>query len=65
MFAPLPAVITPTEFYDQSAMISNDIDRVSGVSDYQRGAANTIKRTATEAAMIQDSANARAQDRLA
>ena len=66
VIAPLPAVITPTEFYDQSAMISNDIDRVSGVTDYQRGAsANTMKRTATEAAMIQDSANARAQDRLA
>ena len=37
VIAPLPAVITPSEFYDQSAMISNDIDRVSGVSDYQRG----------------------------
>ena len=64
--APVPAVITPPEFFDQSAMISADIDRVSGVSDYQRGQAQTsIKRTATEAAMIQDSANARAQDRLA
>jgi len=62
---PMPAVITPSEFYDQSGMIINDIDRVSGVSDYQRGAAQTaIKRTATEAAMIQDAANARAQDRL-
>ena len=66
VIAPLPAVITPSEFYDQSSMIVNDIDRISGVSDYQRGAtANTMKRTATEAAMIQDSANARAQDRLA
>ena len=66
VITPLPAVITPSDFYDQSAMISNDIDRVSGVTDYQRGAtANTMKRTATEAAMIQDSANARAQDRLA
>ena len=66
VIAPLPAVITPTEFYDQSALISNDIDRVSGVTDYQRGAtASTMKRTATEAAMIQDSANARGQDRLA
>ena len=64
--SPIPAAITPPEFFDQSAMISNDIDRVSGVSDYQRGAAQTsIKRTATEAAMIQDAANARAQDRLA
>lgn len=63
--APMPAVITPTDFYDQSGLITNDIDRVSGVSDYQRGAAQTaVKRTATEAAMIQDAANARAQDRL-
>ena len=66
VIAPLPAVITPSEFYDQSSMITTDIDRVSGISDYQRGGAQSaIKRTATEAAMIQDSANARAQDRLA
>ena len=63
--APLPSVITPPEFFDQTAMISDDIDRVSGISDYQRGAQSAIKRTATEAAMIQDAANARAQDRLA
>jgi hypothetical protein len=64
--APVPVVITPPEFFDQSAMISNDLDRVSGVSDYQRGSPQQqIKRTATEAAMIQDAANARAQDRLA
>lgn len=64
---PLPAVITPSEFYDQSGMISNDLDRVSGVSDYNRGgqAQVHVKRTATEAAMIQDGANSRAQDRLA
>ena len=63
--APVPAAITPPEFFDQSAMISNDLDRVSGISDYQRGAQTAIKRTATEAAMIQDAANSRAQDRLA
>lgn len=63
--APVPTVITPPEFFDQSAMITNDLDRVSGVSDYQRGAQTAIRRTATEAAMIQDAANARAQDRLA
>jgi hypothetical protein len=66
VIAPLPAIITPTDFYDQSGLITNDIDRVSGVSDYQRGSAQTaVKRTATEAAMIQDAANSRAQDRLA
>ncbi|WP_395160869.1 proline-rich domain-containing protein [Ilumatobacter sp.] len=62
--APVVPSITPPEFFDQSAMISNDIDRISGVSDYQRGAQTSIKRTATEAGMIQDAANARAQDRL-
>ena len=63
--APVPPSITPPEFFDQSAMISGDIDRISGVSDYQRGGqSQNIKRTATEAAMIQDSANSRAQDRL-
>lgn len=65
VIAPVPAVITPPEFYNQSDMISTDMDRVSGVSDYQRGAQTAIKRTATEAAMIQDASNSRAQDRLA
>ena len=65
VIAPVPAVITPPEFYNQSDLISTDMDRVSGVSDYQRGAQTAIKRTATEAAMIQDASNARAQDRLA
>ena len=63
--AAVPAQITPSEFFDQSAMIQSDIQEVSGVSDYARGnPQQSIRRTATEAAMIQDSANARAQDRL-
>ena len=62
--APMPAIVTPAEWWDQSAMISDDLDRVSGISDYQRGGNENIKRTATEAAMIQDASNARAQDRL-
>lgn len=62
---PLQTQITPPEFFDQSAMIQNDMDQVSGVSDYARGnPQQSIKRTATEAAMIADAANARAQDRL-
>lgn len=55
---------TPPEFYNQSDIISGDIDRVSGVSDYMRGAQAEIRRTATEAAMIQDAQNARAADKL-
>ena len=46
-------------------MISSDIDRVSGVSEYQRGSLPEIRRTATEAAIVQDAANARAADKLA
>ena len=62
---PVPAVISPPEFFDQSIMIQNDMDMVSGVSDYAKGnPQSTTRRTATEAAMIADAANARAQDRL-
>jgi hypothetical protein len=62
---PVPAIISPAEFFDQSAMIQNDMDMVSGVSDYAKGnPQSTTRRTATEAAMIADAANARAQDRL-
>jgi hypothetical protein len=62
---PMPAVISPPEFYNQSNLISSDIDRVSGVSEYQRGAMPEIRRTATEAGIIQDAANARSADKLA
>lgn len=63
--APMPAVVSPPEFYNQSTLISDDIDRVSGVSEYMRGALPEIRRTATEAAIAQDAANARASDKLA
>lgn len=61
---PMPAAITPPEFYNQSQLITNDINMVSAVSDYMRGQMSTIRRTATEAAMLQDAQNARAQDKL-
>ena len=65
VISPMPAVINPPEFYNQSSLISGDIDRVSGVSDYMRGAMPEIRRTATEAAIAQDASNARAADKLA
>ena len=65
VIAALPVQGTPPEFFDQSAMIMGDMDLISGVSDYARGnPQQNIRRSATEAAMIQDAANARAQDRL-
>lgn len=63
--APFPAVVTPPEFYRQSDMIEADINMVSGVSEYLRGSLPEIRRTATEAAIVQDAANARAADKLA
>ena len=65
VIVPMPAVISPPEFYNQSELISQDIDRVSGVSEYQRGSLPEIRRTATEAGIIQDAANARSADKLA
>lgn len=63
--APFPAVITPPEFYNQSNMIQADVEQISGVTEYQRGGLPEIRRTATEAAIMQDAANARAADKLA
>ena len=63
--APLPSIGTPPDFYNQSAMIEEDMNTITGISDYMRGQPDSnIRRTATEAAMIQDAANARARDKL-
>lgn len=64
MLIPLPIKQIPPELFSYSGQIEADINLVSGVSDYQRGAAPEVRRTATEAALIQDSSNARAADKL-
>lgn len=56
---------TPPEFYQQSDQIEGDMDTVSGVNEYARGGGGDIRRTATEASIIQDAANSRAADKLA
>ena len=63
----MPVPITPMsgDLYQYSNIISADMDRVSGVNEYARGSTPEIRRTATEAAMIQDGANARSADKLA
>jgi hypothetical protein len=53
------------QLYQYSDVMQMDMDRISGVSEYQRGQLSEINRTATEAAIIQDAANARASDKLA
>lgn len=63
--APFPALINPPEFYNQSSMITEDINTVSGVGEFMRGGVSEIRRTATEVGLIQDAANARTSDKLA
>lgn len=65
VMAPVPATITPPEFYNQSGLISQDIETVSGISEYMRGQLPQMRRTATEASIIADAANSRAADKLA
>ena len=61
---PMPSIGTPPDFYNMTELIQADIDRVSGVSDYMRGDMPEIRRTATEAAMVQDAQQSRAADKL-
>lgn len=62
---PFPAVISPPEFYNQSQIITNDIERITGLPEFMTGGLPEIRRTATEVSAIQDAANARTADKLA
>jgi len=62
---PLPQVPLAPEIYEQSAIIEQDINTVSGISEYARGQMPEIRRTATEASIIADAGNARSSDKLA
>jgi len=62
---PMPQTPLSAEVYNTSAIIEQDINTVSGVSEYARGQMPEIRRTATEASIIADAGNARAADKLA
>lgn len=62
---PFPFVPLSPEVYSYSEQVTGDINAISGVNDYARGNAPEIRRTATEASIIQDAANGRAADKLA
>ena len=62
--APLPQEKLDPQMYQYSEQIEADMDRVTGVNEYQRGSLPEQKRTATEASIIQDAANARSADKL-
>ena len=61
----MPQTPLSPEIYNYSAIIEQDINTVSGVSEYARGSMPDIRRTATEASIIADAQNARAADKLA
>ena len=62
---PMPQIPLSADVYNVSAIIEQDINMVSGVSEYARGQMPEIRRTATEASIIADAGNARAADKLA
>ena len=62
---PMPQVPVSPEIYNYSNIIENDINTVSGISEYARGAMPEIRRTATEASIVADAQNARSADKLA
>lgn len=65
IIAPVATSPLPAEFYNQTQMIIEDINFTTSISEYQRGGQSEIRRTATEAGMIADAANARSADKLA
>ena len=57
---PMPQTPLSADVYNFSAIIEEDINTVSGVSEYARG-----RRTATEASIIADAGNSRVAEKLA
>jgi len=57
----MPSHAINADAYNMSDVISQDIDETTGVQDFGQ---SQIRRTATEAALIQDQQNARSSDKL-
>lgn len=68
---PLDQLVQPVEIpnleadiYNVSEIMQNDIYEISGVNEYLRGAAPDIRRTATEASIIEGASNVKSQFKL-
>lgn len=68
---PLQDVIQPVNqigmdpgLYNWSRAIEEDIQDISGITEFMRGGGGQIRRTATEASMLQDAANVRTAEKL-
>ena len=64
IITPLPTLPLNPDMYAIDDRLNGDINLITGISEYQRGAAPATRQTATEAAMIQDATNARQAEKL-
>lgn len=64
ILAPIPQNPVEPQLYQYEDSTLELMDRVSGASEYMQGKTPDVRKTATEAAMVQDAANARAADKL-
>lgn len=62
---PIPQTPLDAQMYNYSQTIEQDVELISGITEYQRGSAPEIRRTATEANLIQSGTDARVSDKLA
>lgn len=69
--APLDNIISPAQVpglsadvYNVSEILERDIYEISGVSEYLRGGTPTVRRTATEATIIEGASNVKSQFKL-
>lgn len=69
---PLEQLVKPVQFsnissdnYDMTDVIRNDIFEITGVTEYQRGAAPEIRRTATEVNVMEGASNVKLRAKLA
>jgi len=62
---PLSLAPIASENYSSSQQIMDDIREITGVTEYQRGAAPEITRTATEASIMEGAANVKIKAKLA
>lgn len=64
VFAPIQTATLPPEAYSSADQAVRDIYEITGVSEYLRGAAPEIRRTATEASIIEGASNVKVQAKL-
>jgi len=61
---PLNTQPLSADVYNMSEILTNDINTISGVNEYLRGSSPTIRKTATEATIIEAASNVKTQFKL-